>query len=128
MSMVAAPDVPACCQAQLLDVCHPDNVCAPCSLVQCLDLDDELNTHSNWHVEAGPSATTQKVLLGMQWAVRRFDFDYFMKLGDDSYFRQANTEEEKRGVCHRMLCSCIIHVAAPGKEEKRDVCCRVLRA
>lgn len=27
MSIVAAPDVPACCQAQLLDVCHPDNMC-----------------------------------------------------------------------------------------------------
>ena len=52
-------------------------------------MDDELNNHANWHVDAGPSATTQKVLLGMEWAVRRFDFNYFMKLGDDSYFRQA---------------------------------------
>ena len=103
------PDVPACCQAQLPDAC------ALCSLIQCLDLDDELNTHANWHVEAGPSATTQKVLLGMQWAVRRFDFDYFMKLGDDSYFRQAHAEEATRGVCCRMLCASEPQVAAPGR-------------
>ena len=64
-----------------------------------------LNDHGSWHVEAGASATTQKVLLGMQWAVRRFDFDYFMRLGDDSYFRQAYPEEEHKVVCSHKLCT-----------------------
>ena len=80
-------------------------MCALCSLVQCLDMDDELNNHANWHVDAGPSATTQKVLLGMEWAVRRFDFDYFMKLGDDSYFRQA-TQRKRREVS---AIACCVH-------------------
>ncbi len=53
----------------------------------CLDMDQELNDINNWHLNAGPSATTQKVLLSIEWAVQHFDFEYFFRLGDDSYFR-----------------------------------------
>jgi hypothetical protein len=33
------------------------------------------------------SATTLKVMHGMRWAVEHFQFDYFVRLGDDSYLR-----------------------------------------
>ena len=33
------------------------------------------------------SATTEKVMYTMQWAVENFSFQYFARLGDDSYFR-----------------------------------------
>ena len=56
-------------------------------LLDCLDLDDHLNNSSNWSLNAGPSATTSKVMYAAQWAVRHFDFEYFFRLGDDSYLR-----------------------------------------
>ena len=55
--------------------------------LDCLDLDEELTDAANWSLEAGPSATTSKVLLSIQWAVRNFEFEYFFRLGDDSYLR-----------------------------------------
>lgn len=56
-------------------------------LLPCLDLDDNLNDIASWHLAAGPSATTSKVMLSIQWAVQNYRFDYFFRLGDDSYFR-----------------------------------------
>lgn len=56
-------------------------------LFDCLDEDNELKHPHLWRQEAGPSSTTSKVLLSVQWAVRHFDFEYFFRLGDDSYFR-----------------------------------------
>ena len=56
-------------------------------LFDCLDEDDTLNIQANWNLAAGVSATTSKVMLSVKWAVRHFDFDYFFRLGDDSYFR-----------------------------------------
>lgn len=56
-------------------------------LLPCLDMDDSLNNIANWHLAAGPSATTSKVMLSIQWAVQNYKFDYFFRLGDDSYFR-----------------------------------------
>ncbi|KAL3132142.1 UDP-Gal betaGal beta 1,3-galactosyltransferase, polypeptide 6 [Trebouxia sp. C0010 RCD-2024] len=56
-------------------------------MLDCLDEDDSLNTQANWALTAGVSATTSKVMLSVKWAVRHFDFDYFFRLGDDSYFR-----------------------------------------
>ena len=53
----------------------------------CSDLDDGLNHLQNWHLGAGPSATTSKVMLSVQWAVQHYTFDFFFRLGDDSYFR-----------------------------------------
>ena len=53
----------------------------------CIDADDALNWHPNWKLEAGPSSTTCKVMNSVQWAVKRFDFQYFFRLGDDSYLR-----------------------------------------
>ena len=53
----------------------------------CLDMDDSLNHIQNWHLAAGASATTSKVMLSVEWAVQNFRFEYFFRLGDDSYFR-----------------------------------------
>ena len=47
------------------------------------DLDDD-NTINSWHTT---SATTEKVLYAIQWAARNYHFQYFARLGDDSYFR-----------------------------------------
>ena len=55
--------------------------------LQCLDIDTALLGDAHWGVDAGPSATTQKVLLPVEWAVKSYTFDFFMRLGDDSYFR-----------------------------------------
>ena len=55
--------------------------------LDCLDEDDELKHPHLWRRDAGPSSTTDKVMLSVQWAVRHFDFEYFFRLGDDSYFR-----------------------------------------
>ena len=55
--------------------------------LDCLDLDEGLTDAANWSLEAGPSATTSKVLLSIQWAVRNYEFEYFFRLGDDSYLR-----------------------------------------
>ena len=38
----------------------------------------------------GRSATTIKVLAALQWALRHYKFRYFVRLGDDSYFRPEN--------------------------------------
>ena len=38
----------------------------------------------------GQSATTMKVLAALQWAVQTYDFQYIVRLGDDSYFRPEN--------------------------------------
>ena len=38
----------------------------------------------------GQSATTIKVLAAIDWAVRTYDFQYLVRLGDDSYFRPEN--------------------------------------
>ena len=56
-------------------------------MFDCLDEDNELKQPHLWRQDAGPSSTTSKVLLSVQWAVRYFDFEYFFRLGDDSYFR-----------------------------------------
>ena len=56
-------------------------------MLDCLDEDDGLNIQANWNLTAGVSATTSKVMLSVKWAVRHYDFDYFFRLGDDSYFR-----------------------------------------
>ena len=53
----------------------------------CLDEDDELKHPHLWRRDAGPSSTTNSVMLSVQWAVRHFDFEYFFRLGHDSYFR-----------------------------------------
>ena len=38
----------------------------------------------------GRSATTMKVLAALKWALRHYNFLYFVRLGDDSYFRPEN--------------------------------------
>lgn len=38
----------------------------------------------------GQSATTMKVLAALQWAVQTYDFQYIVRLGDDSDFRPEN--------------------------------------
>lgn len=55
--------------------------------LDCLDLDEDLRHPFLWRLDAGASATTSKVMLSIEWAVRHFEFDYFFRLGDDSYFR-----------------------------------------
>ncbi len=57
------------------------------------------------------SATTLKVMYGMDWAVRNYEFDYFVRLGDDSYFRIDQMVKNSikswpregmyRGFCHQ---------------------------
>ncbi len=56
-------------------------------LFECLDEDGHLKHPPNWHLDEVPSSTTRKVMLSIQWAVQRYTFDYFFRLGDDSYFR-----------------------------------------
>ena len=51
--------------------------------VKDLDTDEE-DAQYHWH---NTSATTEKVLYSMQWAVEKYHFQYFVRLGDDSYFR-----------------------------------------
>ena len=53
----------------------------------CLDTDGELNYQPNWNINAGQSSTTCKVLKSVQWAVQHYHFDFFFRLGDDSYLR-----------------------------------------
>lgn len=53
----------------------------------CIDADDALNWQQNWRLDAGPSSTTCKMLSSVQWAVKHYNFQYFFRLGDDSYFR-----------------------------------------
>lgn len=76
----------------------------------CHDMDDSLNHSENWHLAAGESATTKKVLLSIEWATAHFRFKYFFRLGDDSYFRvdrfmtllSNNTFPERKAVVGRM--------------------------
>ena len=56
-------------------------------LLNCLDEDIELKHPPSWQLDAGVSSTTSKVMLSVQWAIRHFDFQYYFRLGDDSYFR-----------------------------------------
>ena len=56
-------------------------------LLDCLDEDNELKHPHMWRQDAGVSSTTSKVMLSIQWAVRHYDFQYYFRLGDDSYFR-----------------------------------------
>ena len=56
-------------------------------LLDCLDEDDELKHPHLWRQDAGVSSTTSKVMLSIEWAIRHFDFQYYFRLGDDSYFR-----------------------------------------
>lgn len=56
-------------------------------LLDCIDMDDDLNWNWNWKLDGNVSATTSKVMLSIAWAVQRYRFDYFFRLGDDSYFR-----------------------------------------
>ena len=56
-------------------------------LLDCLDEDNELKHPHLWRQDAGVSSTTSKVMLSVQWAVRHYDFLYYFRLGDDSYFR-----------------------------------------
>ena len=51
--------------------------------VKDLDTEEE-DAHYDWH---NTSATTEKVLYSIQWAVETCHFQYFVRLGDDSYFR-----------------------------------------
>lgn len=53
----------------------------------CIGADDALHWHRNWKLDAGTSSTTCKVMNSIQWAVKRFDFQYCLRLGDDSYLR-----------------------------------------
>ena len=53
----------------------------------CLDEDQDLKHPHLWRRDGHVSSTTSKVLLSIQWAVRHFDFEYYFRLGDDSYFR-----------------------------------------
>ena len=56
-------------------------------LFNCPDEDNELKHPPMWRLDAGVSSTTSKVMLSVQWAIRHFDFQYYFRLGDDSYFR-----------------------------------------
>ena len=53
----------------------------------CPDEDDELKHPHLWRRDAGTSSTTCKVMMSVRWAVQHYNFDYFFRLGDDSYFR-----------------------------------------
>lgn len=46
---------------------------------RCKDMEPEY--------EKGVSATTSKILHGVRWAVQQYTFDYFIRIGDDTYFR-----------------------------------------
>lgn len=56
-------------------------------LLDCLDEDEDLKHPHLWRQDAGVSSTTSKVMLTVQWAIRHFNFQYYFRLGDDSYFR-----------------------------------------
>ena len=56
-------------------------------LLDCIDMDDDLNWQWNWKLDGDVSATTSKVMMSIGWAVQHYRFDYFFRLGDDSYFR-----------------------------------------
>ena len=56
-------------------------------LEDCIDADDALVLMSSWHLDAGPSSTTCKVTRSIAWAVQTYHFQYFFRLGDDSYLR-----------------------------------------
>ena len=47
---------------------------------------DYRHLHPNWPWY-NTSATAQKVLYSIQWAVNKYDFQYFARIGDDAYFR-----------------------------------------
>ena len=47
---------------------------------------DYSHLHPNWPWY-NTSATSEKVLYSIQWAVKTYDFQYFARIGDDSYFR-----------------------------------------
>lgn len=53
----------------------------------CWDEDADLKHPHLWRLDGGSSSTTSKVMLSIRWAVRHYTFDYFFRLGDDSYFR-----------------------------------------
>lgn len=53
----------------------------------CIDKDEALNFEVNWNIHAGPSSTTCKVKASVLWAVKHYQFQYFFRLGDDSYLR-----------------------------------------
>ncbi len=55
--------------------------------LDCIDVDIELQQWRKWRFDASSSSTTSKVMLSAQWAVRHYTFDYFFRLGDDSYLR-----------------------------------------
>ena len=55
--------------------------------LDCMDQDDQLNEPANWKLDAGPSATTSKVMYAAEWAVQHYAFQYLFRLGDDSYLR-----------------------------------------
>ena len=53
--------------------------------IQDLEIDYTfMHPHWPWR---NVSATTEKVLYSIQWAVAHFDFQYFARIGDDAYFR-----------------------------------------
>lgn len=56
-------------------------------LLDCLDEDTDLKHAHLWRQDAGVSSTTSKVMLSVQWAVRHYEFQYYFRLGDDSYLR-----------------------------------------
>ena len=56
-------------------------------LNNCIDSDGALNFMANWDLDAGPSSTTCKVMHSVAWAVKYYEFQYFFRLGDDSYLR-----------------------------------------
>ena len=53
-------------------------------LLDSPDYDEQDWTQIGAH---GHSATTMKVLAAIQWATSSYDFQFFVRLGDDSYFR-----------------------------------------
>lgn len=82
---------------------HNDVVFLPCP-----DEDPEGDVYRNFY--PAPSATTSKVLLSLRWAEARFRFKWFVRLGDDAYFRadkfasleQAGAYPLRRAVIGRM--------------------------
>lgn len=62
--------------------------------VQDLEVDyAHLHPHWPWY---NTSATTEKVLYSMQWAVTHYDFEYFARIGDDAYFRPDEFYKQAR--------------------------------
>ena len=65
------------------DIMHEDILLLPG--LSDLEVDySYLHPHWPWY---NTSATAEKVLYSIQWAVKLYDFQYFARVGDDAYFR-----------------------------------------